>query len=63
MSLTSQLKDPHSNVSRFFAEHFPDHKRFEEEWAKRIWGVQTISPHGALWKYPWALVETRRRSD
>lgn len=55
MSLTGLLKNPDSNVSRFFTEYFPDRERFAKEWQQRIAGASTISPRGALWKYPWSL--------
>lgn len=56
MSLTSHLKNPNSPVRRFFDLEFPELRRFNNAWAHRVKGLDTLSPQGPLDGYPWAAV-------
>lgn len=56
MSLTTEMHDPDSAISRFFAKQFPDRDGFWNAWSERVWMFPTIRPQGPLADYPWALV-------
>lgn len=45
MSLTTELRDRASPVTRFFMEHFPNIRPIQKAWRRKVAGSKTLHPH------------------